>query len=129
MSKFYRRHYELVFKYDNELKPLLLQGLSEFTFYGDLVYKFRKILGKPEFSDNFSKIVICYKWKEYDIAVIKTVCSACLATNPVTVDHFAILFNYTPVGRNSDYDGPDLKNYSFSNQIAVCANEVYAFFV
>ena len=34
-SKFYRRHYELVFKFNVGLKTLLHQGLSEPGFYGD----------------------------------------------------------------------------------------------
>ena len=38
-SKFYRRHYELISKFNVGLKPLLHQGLSEPEFYGDLVYK------------------------------------------------------------------------------------------
>ena len=29
--------------------------------------------------------------------------------NPITVNNYASLFNCTPVGRASDYDGPDLK--------------------
>ena len=41
-SKFYRRHFCIVSKYNVELKTLLLQGLSAPEFYGDLVYKFRK---------------------------------------------------------------------------------------
>ena len=41
-SKFYRRHYELVSKFNVGLKPLLHQGLSELEFYGDLVYKLKK---------------------------------------------------------------------------------------
>ena len=41
-SKFYRRHFDLVSKYNVGLKALRLQGLSEPEFYGDLVYKFRK---------------------------------------------------------------------------------------
>ena len=41
-SKFYRRHFELVSKYDVGLKTLLLQGMSEPEYYGDLRYKFRK---------------------------------------------------------------------------------------
>ena len=45
-SKFYRRHFDLVSKYDVGLKTLLLQGLSEPEYYGDLVYKFRKMIGK-----------------------------------------------------------------------------------
>ena len=44
-SKFYRRHYELVSKFSVGLKTFLHQGLSEPEFYGDLVYKFKKIVG------------------------------------------------------------------------------------
>ena len=57
-SKFYRRHFELVSKYNTGLKSLLQQGLSEPEFYGDTVYKFRKTIGKTEFSDQFEKIII-----------------------------------------------------------------------
>ena len=60
------------------------------------MYKFRKIVGKPALSDRFSKIVICIKGNEYIIDVIK------LSAFPVTVDHFAFLINYMPVGRGSD---------------------------
>ena len=48
-SKFYRRHFDIVSKYNVGLKRLLLEGLSEPEFYGDLVYKFRKIIGKMIF--------------------------------------------------------------------------------
>ena len=36
-------------KYNDGLKTLLLEGLSELVFYGNLVYKFRKIVGKTDF--------------------------------------------------------------------------------
>ena len=45
-SKFYRRHFDLMSKYNVGLKTLLLQGLSELDFYDDLVYKCRKIIDK-----------------------------------------------------------------------------------
>ena len=38
-----RRHFELVSNYNTGLRSLLQQGFSEHEFYGDLVYKFRKI--------------------------------------------------------------------------------------
>ena len=41
-QKLYRRHFDLVSKYNVGLKILLLQGLSEPEFYGNLVSKFRK---------------------------------------------------------------------------------------
>ena len=41
-SKFYRRHFDIVSKYNVGLETFLLQGLSEPEFYWDLVYEFRK---------------------------------------------------------------------------------------
>ena len=35
------------------LKSLLHQGLSEPEFYGDLVYKFKKIMGRTDLFDQF----------------------------------------------------------------------------
>ena len=47
-SKFYRRHFDIVSKYNVGLKTLLLQGLSEPEFYRSSVYKFRKKNGKND---------------------------------------------------------------------------------
>ena len=66
-SKFYRRHFDLVSKYNVGLKTLLLQGLPEPEFYGDLVYKFRKIIGKYDFPYHFKKIIVCCKKLGYYI--------------------------------------------------------------
>ena len=60
-SKVYRRHFDIVTKYNVGLKTLLLEGLSEPEFYGDLVYKFRKIIGKNDFPYHFKKIIVRYK--------------------------------------------------------------------
>ena len=60
-SKFYRRHFDIVSKYNAGLKTLLLQGLSEPEFYGDLVYKCRKIIVKNNFPYHFKKIIVRYK--------------------------------------------------------------------
>ena len=99
-SKFYRRHYELVSKFNVGLKTLLHQGLSEPEFYGDLVYKFKKIVGRVDFSDQFRKSIVRYKRIGYNINIMRQ--SACLVFNPITVNNFAFLFNCTPVGRASD---------------------------
>ena len=48
--------HELVSKFNVRLKTLLHQGLSEPEFYGDLVYKFKNIVGRADFSDQFKKI-------------------------------------------------------------------------
>ena len=99
-SKFYRRHYELVSKFSVGLKTLLHRGLSEPEFYGDLVYKFKKNVGRADFSDQFRKIIVRYKRIGYNINIMRQ--SACLVFNPITVNNFASLFNCTPVGRASD---------------------------
>ena len=99
-SKFYHQYYELVSKFSVGLKTLLHQGLSEPEFYGDVVYKFKKIVGRADFSDQFRKIIVRYKRIGYNINIMRQ--SACLVFNPVTVNNFASLFNCTPVGRASD---------------------------
>ena len=48
-------------KYNVGLKTHLLQGLSEPEFYGELVYKFRKIIGKNDFPYHFKKIIVLIK--------------------------------------------------------------------
>ena len=65
-SKFYCQHYELISKFNVRLKSLLHQGLSEPGCYGDLVYKFIKIMGRTDFSDQFRKIIIRHKCIGYD---------------------------------------------------------------
>ena len=79
-SKFYRRHFDIVSKYDVGLKTLLLQGVSEPEFYGDFIVRYKKI--------------------GYNIDVLRL--TACLIVNPVKVNSFAYLFNCTMVGRASD---------------------------
>ena len=48
-SKYYRRHSELIPKFNVGFISLLHQGLLEPVFYGDLVYKFKKIMGRTVF--------------------------------------------------------------------------------
>ena len=48
-------------KYNVGLKTFLLQGLSEPELYGDLVYKFSKIIGQYDFPYHFKKIMFRYK--------------------------------------------------------------------
>ena len=95
-SKFYRRHFDIVSKYNVGLKTLLLQGLSEPEFYGD----FRKIIGKFDFPYHFKKIIVRYKQIGYNINVMRQ--TASLVVNPIKVNSFAYLFNCTTVGRTSD---------------------------
>ena len=91
---------ELISKFNVGLKSLLHQGLLEPEFYGDLIYKFKKIRGMTDFSDQFRKIIMRNKRIGYNVNVMRQ--SACLVINPITVDSYAALFNCTPVDRASD---------------------------
>ena len=100
ISKFYRRYYDLISKFQIGLKSLMHQGLSEPEFYGELVYKLKKIVGSNTFSAQFIKIISHYKKIGYNINVLQQ--TACLVVNQITVGKFAFLFNCTPVCRTSD---------------------------
>ena len=100
-SKFYHRHSEFIVKYNIGLKTLLQQGISKPIFYGDLVYKFKRIVGKPNFSDQFKKIVKRYIRVGYNLDIMRQ--SACLVLNPITVYSYGFLFNCTIVGHASDF--------------------------
>ena len=100
ISKFCHRHSELIVKYNIGLKTLLQQGISEPIFYGDLVYKFKRIVGKSKFSDPFKKIIKRYVKVGYNLDVMRQ--SVCLVLNPIMVYSYGFLFNCTTVGQASD---------------------------
>ena len=81
-----RRHYGLIAKFNVGLKTLLREGLSEPEFYGDLVYKFKKLTGRNAFSFQFRKISIRYK-RTQELKCYATVCM--LSFNPIMVDNYA----------------------------------------
>ena len=95
--KFYKPYYDLISKFQAGLKSLLRQGLSEPDFYGDLVYRLKKIVGSYNFSvQQFIKIISHYKKIGYNISVLQQ--TACLVVNPITDGNFASFFNCMPVG-------------------------------
>ena len=53
-------------------------------FYGDFVYKFRKIIGKNDFPYHFKKIIVRYKKIGYNINAMRE--TACLVCNPIKVN-------------------------------------------
>ena len=86
-SKFNRRNYDLISKFQVGLKSFLRQGLSEPEFYGDLVNKLKKIVGSNNFSAQVIKIISNYKKVGCNINVLQL--TACLVVNPITVGNFA----------------------------------------
>ena len=100
-SKFYHRHSELIVKYNIGLNTLLQQGISEPIFYLNVVYKFKqRIVGKPNFSDHFKKIIKRYIKVGYNLVAMWQ--AAWLVLNPITVYSYGFLFNCTTVGQASD---------------------------
>ena len=85
-SKYYRRYYDSISKFQVGLKSLLRQRLSEPEFYGNLVYKLKKIVGSNIFSTQFNKISSHYQKIGYNINVLQQ--TACLVVNPITVGNF-----------------------------------------
>ena len=69
-------------------------------FYGDLVYKFKRIVGKPNFSDQFKGMVRRYMGVGYSLDIMRQ--SACLVLNTITVYSYGFLFNCKTVGQASD---------------------------
>ena len=61
----------MVEKYSVSLKTLLQQGISEPEFYGDLVYRFRKIVGKSNFLEQFRKLINRYKRIGYRLDIMR----------------------------------------------------------
>ena len=88
----------MISKFQVGLESLLRQGLLEPDFYGDLVYKLKKIVGSNNFSAQFIKIISHYKKIGYNINVLQQ--TACLVVNAGRSD-FRL------------YDGSDLKTNLF----------------
>ena len=88
-----------MFKYNVGLKSLHLQSVFKLEFYSDLVYKFRKIIGKNDFPCHFKKVIVRYI-TGYSIEVLRQ--TACLVVNPIKVNSFAYLFYCATLGWASD---------------------------
>ena len=69
--------------------------------YANLVCKFKTIMDRTDFSDQFRNIILRHKCIGYDLNAMQQ--SVCLVINPIMVDNFAALFNCTPVDWASDY--------------------------
>ena len=59
----YHHRLRVTVKYNIAFRTLLQQGISEPLFYGDLDYKFKRIVGKSNLSDQFKNTIKRYKIK------------------------------------------------------------------
>ena len=97
-SKFYYRNISLISKYKCNLKALLRQGISHPEFYGDVIYKLRKITGHNNFHTLFIKRIKKFIKKGYYPTILQR--TACLVVNPFTVGHHASPFACAMTGRS-----------------------------
>ena len=75
------------------------QGICNPEYYGVLLYKFKKIIGNPNFSNLFKRVVNRFKRAGYTLDIMQT---ACLVFNPIMVEGYAALFSCTAVVQASD---------------------------
>ena len=76
------------------------QGICNPEFYGDLVYKFKKIIVNPNFSNLFRRTVNRFKRARYSLAFMRQ--TACLVVNSIIVEGYAALFSCTAFVQASD---------------------------
>ena len=69
--------------------------MSGTEFYGDLVYKFKNIIGNPNFSDLFQRIVNRFKNVGYNLDSMRQ--TTCLVFNPIMIESYASRFSFTAV--------------------------------
>ena len=96
-SKFYRRNEHLLEKYNCNLKTLLRQGISQPKFYGDIIYRVRKIKGSDMFPAQFTKLIRKHVADGYDPLILRR--TVCLVLDPFTIDHYNFLFNCAMTGQ------------------------------
>ena len=89
-TKFYRRNSDLVSKYSTNLKTFLQLGIAHPTFYGDVLYKIRRLLRSDSFEFQFSKYIKKCISSGYNRAILKL--TASLAVDCSTLDRHTCLF-------------------------------------
>ena len=78
------------------------QGICNPEFYGDLVYKFKKIIGNPNFSNLLKRIVNRFKRAGYSLDIMRQ--TARLVFNPIMVEGYAALFSGSGLRLNDGFD-------------------------
>ena len=82
-GKFFRSYSELLSKFgDISFQEYLSKEISHPVFYGDLVYKLRRVKDKPNFISSGSKIVKRLRRRQFDPVIIER--TICLVLGPST---------------------------------------------
>ena len=70
-SKFYRRHYELVSKFNVRLKHFCLKAYRNRNFIVTKYINSKQNVGRADFSDQFKTIIVRYKRIGYNINIMR----------------------------------------------------------
>ena len=70
----------MISKFNVGLKSLLHHNLLKPEFYGDLVYKFKKIMDRTDSSYQFRKIIIRRKRIGYDLNAMQKSATVCMVS-------------------------------------------------
>ena len=89
-KKFYRSNHDILSKYTLSLKTLLKTSISLPNYYGDFIYKVRKIKNNPNFNYAFNRLISKFIRKGYDRTILKS--TATLVLHPKVVSKFTHLF-------------------------------------
>ena len=65
-----------------------------------LIYKFKKIIGNPNFSNLLKRLVNRFERAGYSLEIMQQ--TACLVFNPIMVEGYAALFSCTALVQASD---------------------------
>ena len=83
--KFYHRNTEILRKYNTSLITFLKEGISHPVFYGDFVYKLRRIRQSTNFDALFKRLYKQFLHKKYDPFVLRR--TVCLVLGPYTANN------------------------------------------
>ena len=105
-GKFFRSYSELLSKFgDISFQEYLSKGISHPVFYGDLVYKLRRVKDTPNFFSSGSKIVKRLRRRQYDPVIIERTIG--LVLGPSTALYEPFLKHCTLTNKAVGlYDGP-----------------------
>ena len=71
-AKFFFNYKAQLLKYNCSLKSFLKLGISQPHFYGDVIYKIRKIRNAHDFHQKISKCIKSFLRRDYDKAILQT---------------------------------------------------------
>ena len=96
-GKFYRNYKELLLKYGSlSYYDFVIQGISHPQFYGDLVFKIRKILYTDNFYTSCKKIIKRLAHRRYNKDILRH--TLCMVLGPYTTSNLNNLLHSTLTG-------------------------------